>query len=140
MSQLTDHLAGLIPALDFTSFLVGYAVATAAFLFTLWIPYRFARREDDRRCLRRAILAALAGREADGRTGREVRKLVDPKSSWGLAGFYFIMKGLEDDGLVEGWYQQTLIDEQVVRERAYQITPRGREELGEGEDAATEES
>jgi DNA-binding PadR family transcriptional regulator len=46
-------------------------------------------------------------------------------------GFYQFMARLEDGGFVEGWYDQKVIDGQVIKERCYRIT-------GEGERAVDE--
>lgn len=43
-----------------------------------------------------------------------------------LAAFYQMMGRLEEAGLVEGWYDQKVIDGQLIKERCYRITPAGK--------------
>ncbi len=45
--------------------------------------------------------------------------------------FYQMMGRLEETGLVEGWYEQKLVDGQNVKERRYRITRRGERALAE---------
>jgi hypothetical protein len=59
--------------------------------------------------------------------GRELR------SSLGTAGvrqsgpaFYQMMAGMEDGGLVEGWYEQQVVDGQIIRERHYRVLAPGK--------------
>lgn len=42
------------------------------------------------------------------------------------ASFYYHMYQLEKDNLVEGWYETRTIDDQVIHERWYRITPLGK--------------
>src|SRR5512146_1016712 len=39
--------------------------------------------------------------------------------------FYQMMARLEDAGLVEGWYDQKVIDAQIIKERHYRLRPAG---------------
>jgi DNA-binding PadR family transcriptional regulator len=39
--------------------------------------------------------------------------------------FYQMMARLEDAGLVEGWYDQKVIDAQLIKERHYRLRPAG---------------
>jgi DNA-binding PadR family transcriptional regulator len=61
------------------------------------------------------------------RAGRDVRDVV---RRFGVrrsrAAFYQFMSRLERDGLVEGWYEQVRVGDQMVTERRYAITPAGR--------------
>jgi DNA-binding PadR family transcriptional regulator len=45
--------------------------------------------------------------------------------------FYQMMGRLEETGLVEGWYEQKLVEGQNVKERRYRITRRGERALAE---------
>ncbi len=40
--------------------------------------------------------------------------------------FYQMMAGLEDGGFVEGWYQQQIVDGQIIRERHYRVLAPGK--------------
>src|SRR5690242_16820518 len=68
-------------------------------------------------------LGALSGGEQPGRVIR------DAAAEWGVkstaAAFYQLMARLERDGLVEGWYAQVRVGDQMVTERHYRITTRG---------------
>jgi DNA-binding PadR family transcriptional regulator len=61
--------------------------------------------------------------------GREIR---DAVRTFGVrrtrAAFYQFMARLERDGLVEGWYDQVQVGDQMVTERRYRITAEGRKE------------
>ena len=39
--------------------------------------------------------------------------------------FYQMMARLEDAGLVEGWYDQKVVDGQLIKERHYRVRPAG---------------
>ena len=39
--------------------------------------------------------------------------------------FYQLMARMEDADLVEGWYEQQIVDGQIIRERHYKITRSG---------------
>ena len=71
-----------------------------------------------------AVLSILGETEL---AGREVRVQL---ASLGLekAGptFYRLMSRLEESGLVRGRYEQEVVDGQIVRERCYVSTARGR--------------
>jgi len=59
-------------------------------------------------------------------TGRELRQRLEEYSvkKSGPA-FYQLMSRMEDAGVVKGWYQQQIVDSQIIRERHYQITGQG---------------
>ena len=69
------------------------------------------------------VLSSLRGGPA---TGREVRARLEEfsvrKSS---PAFYQLMARMEDAGVVKGWYEQQIVDSQIIRERHYEITARG---------------
>jgi len=48
--------------------------------------------------------------------------------------FYQFMAGLEDAGLVQGRYEQQVVNGQIIRERHYQVLPSGRRALKEVRD------
>lgn len=58
--------------------------------------------------------------------GHEVRaRLADFGVRKSGPGFYQLMARLEDGGLVEGSYQQEIIEKQIIRERHYRVTASG---------------
>jgi DNA-binding PadR family transcriptional regulator len=59
-------------------------------------------------------------------TGREVRHQLEQHAvrKSGPA-FYQLMARMEDAGVVKGWYQQQIVDSQIIRERHYEITAQG---------------
>ncbi len=75
------------------------------------------------------LLSALRHQSKTGRELREDLKKVSIKKS-GPA-FYQLMARMEDGALVEGWYSQTIIEGQIIKERNYKITPKGRRSLAE---------
>ena len=40
--------------------------------------------------------------------------------------FYQMMAGLEDAGFVSGWYEQQIVDAQIIRERHYKLLASGK--------------
>ena len=59
-------------------------------------------------------------------SGIEIRKrLAEFGAKKSGPAFYQLMARLEDGGLVEGWYEQQIIDAQIIRERHYKITRSG---------------
>src|SRR4051794_23847082 len=69
------------------------------------------------------VLATLIDGELPGRVVRE--KLAEQGERKTGPGFYQFMARLEDAGLVEGWYDQKVIDGQIIKERCYRITGHG---------------
>jgi DNA-binding PadR family transcriptional regulator len=69
------------------------------------------------------VLEALS---IDEQAGRQLRSLL---SSAGVRNsgpaFYQMMARLEEAGLVEGWYEQTIIAGQNLKERRYRLTRAG---------------
>jgi DNA-binding PadR family transcriptional regulator len=63
---------------------------------------------------------------ADELPGRVVRRAL---ASYGVRrtapAFYQLMARLEAAGLVDGWYEQTVVGDQAVTERRYRITAEG---------------
>lgn len=59
------------------------------------------------------------------------RRLRDGLSRFGIRksgpAFYQMMARLEDGGLLEGWYEQRIVEGQIIRERHYRILGPGRE-------------
>jgi DNA-binding PadR family transcriptional regulator len=68
-------------------------------------------------------LGVLLGGEQPGRVIRDA--VADFGARRTVAAFYQLMARLERDGLVEGWYQQVFVNDQMVTERCYRITARG---------------
>src|SRR5688500_1063257 len=70
------------------------------------------------------VLAVLLdGGELPGRVVRE--KLAEAGQRKSGPAFYQFMARLEDAGLVEGWYDQKVVDGQIIKERRYRIAGRG---------------
>jgi DNA-binding PadR family transcriptional regulator len=69
------------------------------------------------------VLSALHGGDSTGRTIREGLRRWRVRQS-GPA-FYQMMARLEKAGLVKGWYEQDVIDGQIIKERHYRITVAG---------------
>ena len=60
-------------------------------------------------------------------SGRELRqRLEDYAVRKSGPAFYQLMARMEDAGMVKGWYQQEIIDSQIIRERHYKITAQGK--------------
>ena len=59
--------------------------------------------------------------------GREVRQRL---ANFGIRkngpAFYQLMVRMEDAGLVDGWYEQQIVDSQIIRERHYRLVAPGR--------------
>ncbi len=75
------------------------------------------------------ILGALSGAEQSGRDLRALLASHNVKSS-GPA-FYQMMARLEAAGLVEGWYEQTVVEGQNIKERRYALLKPGERALAE---------
>jgi DNA-binding PadR family transcriptional regulator len=59
--------------------------------------------------------------------GRQIRSsLVDRGVRKSGPAFYQMMARMEDASLLEGWYEQQIVDGQIIRERHYRIVPSGR--------------
>ncbi len=72
-----------------------------------------------------SVLAFLQGGE---RSGRAVRgSLAELGLRRSGPAFYQLMSRLEDAGLVEGRYEQKVIDGQIIKERFYAISAGGQE-------------
>ena len=59
-------------------------------------------------------------------SGRALREELagDGEKKTGPA-FYQLMARMEDAGYVKGWYEQKIVEGQIIRERRYEITPTG---------------
>jgi DNA-binding PadR family transcriptional regulator len=68
-------------------------------------------------------LGVLRSSEQPGRVIREAAAEFGFRRTG--AAFYQLMSRLERDGLVEGWYDQTTVGDQMVTERRYRITAAG---------------
>jgi hypothetical protein len=59
--------------------------------------------------------------------GRDLRAgLKDESVRQSGPAFYQMMAGLEDTGFVSGWYEQQIVDGQIIRERHYKVLASGR--------------
>ena len=75
------------------------------------------------------VLESLDGAE---RAGRDLRALLARHGIRRSApAFYQMMSRLEDAGFVEGWYDQKVVDGQILKERRYRLTRAGRRPLDE---------
>lgn len=70
-----------------------------------------------------AVLDALGAAKKSGRELRAALAARGVKKS-GPA-FYQLMARLEDAGFVKGWYEQKIVDGQIIKERRYQIKGQG---------------
>jgi DNA-binding PadR family transcriptional regulator len=71
-----------------------------------------------------AVLSELRPADRPGRDIRDALAALRVRQS-GPA-FYQMMARLEDAGLLEGWYEQQVVEGQTIKERWYRITRRGR--------------
>lgn len=72
-----------------------------------------------------AILTVLV---AGQRAGREIRgRLLDLGAKKSGPAFYQLMGRMEDAGYVTGWYEQEIVESQIIRQRHYRITAGGGE-------------
>lgn len=69
------------------------------------------------------VVSELARGPAAGRAIRERLREAGVRQS-GPA-FYQLMAGLEDGGFVAGWYEQQVVDGQIIRERHYKALAAG---------------
>lgn len=70
------------------------------------------------------VLGELLHAPAPGRLIREALNEQGVRKS-GPA-FYQMMARMEDSGFLEGWYEQQIVESQIIRERHYRIVPQGR--------------
>ena len=69
------------------------------------------------------IVDVLGPREKSGRELRQgLRERGIRKSG---PGFYQLMARLEEAGVVKGWYDQKIVEGQIIKERRYKITGSG---------------
>src|SRR5215475_10533312 len=69
------------------------------------------------------VVSEVARQAASGRAIRGHLRAAGVRQS-GPA-FYQLMAGLEDGGFVSGWYEQQIVDSQIIRERYYKATAAG---------------
>jgi DNA-binding PadR family transcriptional regulator len=75
------------------------------------------------------ILDALAGGD---RAGRDLRaRLADHGVRNSAPAFYQMMARLEASGFVEGWYEQSIVEGQIIKERRYTLAKAGTRALDE---------
>ncbi|MEW4563247.1 PadR family transcriptional regulator [Bremerella sp. JC770] len=68
----------------------------------------------------------------DDHSGRYIReRLREEGEKKSAPSFYQLMARLQDGGYVTGWYEAFNIDGQTIKERRYQLTPKGRRVLRE---------
>jgi hypothetical protein len=70
------------------------------------------------------VVSELLRGDTRGRDLRARLKAADVRQS-GPA-FYQMMAGLEDAAFVSGWYEQQIIDGQIIRERHYTVLASGK--------------
>jgi len=75
------------------------------------------------------VIDAVSEEEQIGRDLRDRLAAHGVKNS--APAFYQMMGRLEESGLVEGWYEQRLVEGQNIKERRYRITKRGQRALAE---------
>src|SRR5512144_1726822 len=69
------------------------------------------------------VVSRILAGSASGRELREYMKDEGVRQS-GPA-FYQMMAALEDGGIVSGWYEQQIVDAQIIRERHYKLLAPG---------------
>lgn len=74
--------------------------------------------------LQMAVLTELLRGKSRGRELRE--RLVAHGVRQSGPAFYQMMAGLEDGGYVSGWYEQQIVEGQIIRERHYRVLASGR--------------
>jgi DNA-binding PadR family transcriptional regulator len=71
----------------------------------------------------------------DSHSGRFLReRLKEEKAEQSAAAFYQMMARLEEGRLVSGWYESSVIDGQTIKERKYEISPRGARAVKQSEE------
>lgn len=75
------------------------------------------------------ILSALSDADQSGRDLRELLATHGVRNS--APAFYQMMSRLESSGLVEGWYEQMLVDGQNIKERRYALRKPGERALAD---------
>jgi hypothetical protein len=70
------------------------------------------------------VLAILMDGEQSGRVLRE--KLAEAGQRKSGPAFYQFMARLEEGKFVRGWYEQRVVEGQIIKERHYRITGEGR--------------
>ena len=73
------------------------------------------------------VLTCIGTAEIKGRALREALARNNFKKS-GPA-FYQMMGRLEEAGYVEGWYEQKIVEGQIIKERTYRMTSKGQHAL-----------
>lgn len=74
----------------------------------------------------------LEGLSASEQSGRDLRELLAAhRIRRTPPAFYQMMARLEDAGLIDGWYDQQVVDGQLLKERRYRLTGPGRRALDE---------
>lgn len=62
----------------------------------------------------------------DAHSGRYLReRLAEEGAKKSAPAFYQLMSRLEDSRLISGWYESFAVDGQTIKERKYEITPKG---------------
>jgi len=76
------------------------------------------------------LVVSQLARQSD--PGRAIRgRLRDAGVRQSGPAFYQLMAGLEDGGFVSGWYEQQIVDGQIIRERHYKVLAAGLRALDE---------
>jgi DNA-binding PadR family transcriptional regulator len=78
------------------------------------------------------VLAILFEGELSGKDIRE--KMAEAGEPKGGPAFYQFMSRLEEASFVDGWYDQKIIDGQIIKERRYKITKLGSKVLSDTRD------
>ena len=81
------------------------------------------------------VIAMLRGSPLRGRNLRAGLREAGVRQS-GPA-FYQMMAVLEDAGFVDGWYEQQILDGQIIRERHYRVLAPGKRAWSESRDFYT---
>lgn len=73
------------------------------------------------------VLDIIGASEIKGRHLRE--QLAEQAVNKSGPAFYQMMSRLEEAGFIEGWYEQKIIEGQIIKERTYKMTGKGQRAL-----------
>ena len=73
------------------------------------------------------VLECLSTTDVKGRHLRQ--RLKEKKLIKSGPAFYQMMSRIEESGFVEGWYEQRIVEGQLIKERTYKMTGKGHHAL-----------
>lgn len=75
------------------------------------------------------VLECIGTAELKGRHLRE--QLAENNRKKSGPAFYQMMSRMEESGFVEGWYEQRIVEGQIIKERTYKMTGKGHRALAD---------